>query len=555
MIELQSIKNIYFKDYKSYRKFEDIFIPQICNFNVIIGKNNTGKTSFIDIIEFMISPKNFVKKYSVMPSIFYDVILDGPHIEKGFSRHVSGGSVPGTHYTYASQFINKYITVGLEGSQFIGRISFNDEMIRRQDYWKKVIASYENELRPYTIIRLSAERDIKPEKGSRELSLNSYGVGATNLVRGFINEIGKDEHIIEDNLLKHLNIIMGNDATFSRIQVQQNYNIDNSSTWEIFLEEKDSGRFALSKSGSGLKTIILVLLNLLVLPKLPEYKDKHLIYAFEELENNLHPALQRRLFDYLYKFSSSTRIPVFLTTHSHVAIDMFCSKLESQVLHVTKENHESRIKKVDNFFDKQAILEDLAVKASDLFQSNGIIWVEGPSDRIYINKWLEVFCNSKYQEGKDFQYLYYGGRLLSHYSLDDLNNKINILTTNRNSAIIIDSDKKKNTDKINDTKKRVNKEFSDKKLFCWITAGKEIENYLPKEAIFKIANHAVHQCKRYQPFSKYIKNVGVNFENTKVPFATKVKEYITKENSEKILDLKNQIEELYKQIEEWNKID
>ena len=33
------------------------------------------------------------------------------------------------------------------------------------------------------------------------------------------------------------------------------------------------------------------------------------------------------------------------------------------------------------------MLNDLDVRASDLLQSNGIIWVEGPSDRIYIKRW------------------------------------------------------------------------------------------------------------------------------------------------------------------------
>ena len=36
--------------------------------------------------------------------------------------------------------------------------------------------------------------------------------------------------------------------------------------------------------------------------------------------------------------------------------------------------------------DNYDVLDDLGAKASDIFQSNGIIWVEGPSDRIYIKK-------------------------------------------------------------------------------------------------------------------------------------------------------------------------
>lgn len=56
------------------------------------------------------------------------------------------------------------------------------------------------------------------------------------------------------------------------------------------------------------------------------------------------------------------------------------------------------------------------VKASDILQSNGIIWVEGPSDRIYLKRWLELFTPNEYEEGKHYQFLYYGGRLLSQYN-------------------------------------------------------------------------------------------------------------------------------------------
>ena len=32
-----------------------------------------------------------------------------------------------------------------------------------------------------------------------------------------------------------------------------------------------------------------------------------------------------------------------------------------------------------------------------------LIWVEGPSDRIYINRWIELFSEGKLEEGRDHQ--------------------------------------------------------------------------------------------------------------------------------------------------------
>lgn len=155
--------------------------------------------------------------------------------------------------------------------------------------------------------------------------------------------------------------------------------------------------------------------------------------------------------------------------------------------------------------------------------------------------------------GRDFQYIYYGGKLLSHFSVDELKNKINILTTNHNSAIVMDSDKKNRNTQLNDTKKRIIREFSDRKLFCWVTKGKEIENYLPLIAINRIANTPKkRQCGQFDSFPNYIKKEYPTFGHDKVEFATKITPYITAQNSQDILDLKGQIEQLYKQIEQWN---
>ena len=197
-------------------------------------------------------------------------------------------------------------------------------------------------------------------------------------------------------------------------------------------------------------------------------------------------------------------------------------------------------------------MSDLDVRASDLLQSNGIIWVEGPSDRVYIKRWLEIWCDCDLIEGRDYQFLYYGGRLLSHYSVKENESLINILTTNRNSAIVIDSDKRTKNAKINDTKKRIKKEFCDKGMYCWITKGKEIENYIPYQAINAAYNAKLKtQCQQFNIFPEYIEPIRKNFSSEKVTFANKVSTYIDEGNAN-LLDLKMKITELFKTIKKWN---
>jgi hypothetical protein len=84
--------------------------------------------------------------------------------------------------------------------------------------------------------------------------------------------------------------------------------------------------------------------------------------------------------------------------------------------------------------------------------------------------------------------MFYGGRLLSHLSLDrdapaDADDLIQLLRINQYSAILIDSDRRSASSDINATKTRVRAECETAKVPCWITDGKEIENSLPPEAI------------------------------------------------------------------------
>ncbi len=48
-------------------------------------------------------------------------------------------------------------------------------------------------------------------------------------------------------------------------------------------------------------------------------------------------------------------------------------------------------------FLKSELLNDLDIRVSDLVQTNRIIWVEEPSDRIYVKRWLQL-AGMKFEE-------------------------------------------------------------------------------------------------------------------------------------------------------------
>lgn len=254
--------------------------------------------------------------------------------------------------------------------------------------------------------RILADRDVNPESASTELKLSSNGQGATNIIRRYITSSSLDEDLIQVELLGSLQDIFGSNGAFQRIEIRQHDDDseqDGEELWEIFLGEPEKGLISLSRSGSGLKTIFLVLLNLLVIPQIEGKKRDQFVFAFEELENNLHPALLRRLFGFIAAYVEKEKCFVFLTTHSNVALDFFGQRSDSQIIHVSHDGKSASTRTIDAHFDHVGLLTELGARPSDLLQANGVIWLEGPSDRVYFNRFIELYADGELREGKDYQ--------------------------------------------------------------------------------------------------------------------------------------------------------
>lgn len=549
-----SLRGIFFKGYKSYEHETKFFFAE--NITLLIGKNNTGKSSVLDAIEYFIDEEKLKADKPQILNLTGAFSINVNHIKHGVQNreiHIAQDVFNNIELMYKKPYypFSRIDNVAMDDSELLDKERFCDTFDLYRD---GIDETYIYNLSSYRVLRLNAERNILPEKEARvdekSMTVSYDGRGATNLLRAFINDSDKKENIVQEKLLTELNTIMYPDAIYESIKIQKNINDD---TWEIYLTEKGGERIPLSKSGSGLKTIMLVLINILILSKESLFRTERIIYLFEELENNIHPALQRRLIDYLYNAIKGTENRMVLTTHSAVAINAVYSKKGNGIYHVLKNDKSSELRQVLSYEKQAEILDDIDVRASDILQANCIIWVEGPSDRVYVKRWLDLVSDNSCIEGVDYQILCYGGKLLSHYKVDEKSTSdfISILNINRHSIILMDSDKKNADETVRETKLRIEKESLESGNYVWITEGKEIENYIPVDAINQVYKAKESQIGQYDSFNDYIKSIKPNFIREKVQFAREIVPFINKDNYS-ILNLEETIQEVYSKIKEWN---
>lgn len=521
------LEGIGIKGYRSIGK-EPVLLYPFKKVNLFIGPNNSGKSNLLRYIE-----KYFNRYFSHET---FDNFVDSPDFDTSITRE--------TMFPKKVEDVNKFLSergvAPLRDSlhsfyefdetnaphYWVKEISKSqvDEVFSKSFRYRNIInsagypmgdgdlyrvfkdtydwANYENENK---VIYIEACRDLYDKNRNTFIEGNTIIEKLNEIIN---NRPGEYEKIS----LKHKIEEFISDLLGETIQLKIPSSKDSISI--VYDGDKEGKRErSIEQLGSGVHEIIYF--------AIVATANSGCLICIDEPEIHMHPRLQRMFLDYLI---SHTDNQYFIATHSSAFLN-------------TNSNNVSvfRTRMVDGYTqcdycfipsDYYKVLDELGCKASDILQTNCVIWVEGPSDRIYLNYWLNGFSGEgELIEGIDYSIMFYGGRLLANLTgSDDENEFISLLKLNRNSFIIIDSDKKYDADDINSTKGRILKEFDER---CWITSGREIENYLPNGEYEELVRNDAFGGKDFSPRSgqydnRLKKDDGSSFD--KVLFARKFTE-------------------------------
>lgn len=540
---------------KNFRSFDSkgIYLDNLKKINIIIGKNNCGKSNVLRFLQTLHSNINDLNKF---PND-----ITNQHKRNGESTVISV-KIKGNDFTHNKEkfrstdgfnynaFLENYHTFDfnlnskqIELPEIINNLDWRQLVPFQSQYsqadktlllntikenWKRTI---EQKIKN-TFKDLIYIPHLRVIKEGHQLGDSNSSINGSNIISKMFEM--QNPKIGDEKSREKFNLIQ----SFVRDLINKpELVIEIPHTKEEIVLTIDQNRLPLDSFGTGIHQLVMLCSTLVI------HEDS--IVCIEEPEIHLHPELQRKFINFLGK----TKNTYFITTHSNVFLD---SRYNTSIYHVQNDGIKSTIFNTNQTSKTFTILNDLGYQSSDILQSNGIIWVEGPSDRTLLLKWISLLDKTLI-EGLHFSIMFYGGRLLSHLSFENdkiITELIPLLKLNRNAFVIMDRDGFSSNAKINQTKTRIKNELGDKNT--WITKGREIENYLTEKTLknwLQIEKIVTNSDKKLEEIVCKVSNK--KYDVSKSKYSIEIAKHIEYEDME-ILDLKLKINQLIKNIRNWN---
>ncbi|WP_413407952.1 ATP-dependent nuclease [Paenibacillus amylolyticus] len=385
-VEIMIILNVRIKNHKSIDDSGEIKLHN--KMNVLAGKNNTGKSAFIEAL------------YKVLQGMLNSPALDTQSTEIELELSLSDEEVnylndnvpPGFTIQYSEKFrlflryFNSHNVTVFNKVQGYYNDHFQDVYINSNYHKVGVAPKYmfvipdqeDSVLVPNStfisnfmnllnkkIVYITGSRHVPSTETS---TLNNYlKIDGTNL-NGFLYSMHNNEEETFDKIVETFKQIF-TDVITIRTPIDEG----NQTFISVSFEGLDTP-IPLSDCGSGYTHVLLLLCVL--------YTKENSIVLFDEPQVFLHPSAEKAIYDLV---SDSNEHQFVFTTHSPILINYPSDKY---LIHVSKLNGISSFTQLEHI---QEVLSDIGVSNSDFALSDKVIFVEGQTEELVIPMILTHF--------------------------------------------------------------------------------------------------------------------------------------------------------------------
>lgn len=410
---------------RNFRGLKDLSITFSKGLNVIIAKNNCGKTAIIDALRLAFSYGNYPREiYALSSDFFIDKTNPDAKIEDiSINLHFSVE----TEEKYG--VFNDLLAADEKGNQELqihlryALVEHNGDIRVRPTIWGgtnegQQVAQEILELIYHVFLGAlrDAARELRPVRGSRlgqlfqdmeqdetkQASLATKAHAALSEDPDWQKLVSAGELVVNSHLSQ---------ATFASSFQQVHIDLlplefrDIVETLrlqlaiyspQVQLDHSKQKYFELNQNGLGYNNLIYAATVLGNINKHKEaHPDAYTALLIEEPEAHLHPQLQNTFFDYLNRLDGKG-IQIFVTSHSPT----IAAKTNLDSLAILQDGNEtiqalsiSESELTSN--DKQYLRKFLDVTKSQLFFSNGTILVEGVSEQLLLPSFARIMGSEK----------------------------------------------------------------------------------------------------------------------------------------------------------------
>ena len=200
--------------------------------NVIIGRNNSGKSHLLGFVEALCQGDLQSRALRCR----YRGKLDEESLQRRFSPGSWSNALDGDLWQdHGRFFVDAEVEWDVDVQGNVATFSFASDFKwprcrqggasreHRERLVRAVLQEERHRVLGRKFRRLVADRDIRPEAPSVQLGLEPGGEGASNLVRRFITTSNEafPRALVQDELLESLKGVFGGDGHFTEIQVRR----------------------------------------------------------------------------------------------------------------------------------------------------------------------------------------------------------------------------------------------------------------------------------------------------------------------------------------------